>query len=47
MFVEHRIAESYPIFKFHAVERDPIPDVWERLQFVPGQRPQRPPPTMR
>ena len=34
--VQHRWADPNPIFRFTAAERDPIPTLWERLQFVPG-----------
>jgi prophage tail gpP-like protein len=36
VFVQHRWAESTPIFRFTAVERDPIPALWDKLQFKPG-----------
>ena len=36
VFVQHRWAEPFPIFRFTAAERDPIPNLWEKLQFKPG-----------
>jgi prophage tail gpP-like protein len=36
VWVQHRWAEAYPLFRFTAVERDPIPEWWGRLQFKPG-----------
>jgi prophage tail gpP-like protein/phage gp45-like len=38
VYVQHRWAESTPIFRFTAVEREPIPQLWDRLQFRPGDR---------
>ena len=36
VFIQHRWADSCPLFKFTCAERDPIPEVWTRLQFKPG-----------
>jgi prophage tail gpP-like protein len=36
VFVQRRWAEAFPIFRFTAAERDPIPTLWDRLQFKPG-----------
>src|SRR3954462_14622476 len=36
VYVQHRWADGWPIFRFTAVERDPIPKLWGRLQFKPG-----------
>lgn len=36
VWVQHRFAEAFPLFKFTCVERDPVPDLWLRLQFKPG-----------
>src|SRR5215467_11394720 len=36
VYVQHRCAESTPIFRFTAVEREPIPKLWDKLQFRPG-----------
>src|SRR6516164_6831636 len=38
VYVQHRWAESTPIFRFTAVEREPIPQLWNKLQFRPGDR---------
>ena len=35
VFVQDRWADPWPIFRFTASERDPIPRLWERLQFKP------------
>jgi prophage tail gpP-like protein len=36
VWVQHRWAESTPQFRFTAVEREPIPNLWDKLQFRPG-----------
>jgi prophage tail gpP-like protein len=36
VFIQHRWTEAWPIFRFTAAERDPIPDLWTKLQFKPG-----------
>jgi prophage tail gpP-like protein len=45
VFVQVRWGESYPIFRFTAAERDPVPNlepgkdvttIWDKLQFRPG-----------
>jgi prophage tail gpP-like protein len=36
VLVQHRWTEAFPIFRFTAAERDPIPELWDRLQFKPG-----------
>jgi prophage tail gpP-like protein len=38
VWVQHRWADSTPMFRFTAVERDPIPKLWDKLQFRPGDR---------
>lgn len=35
VWVQHRYAESTPLFRFTAAERD-VPQVWTKLQFKPG-----------
>lgn len=35
VFVQHRWTDAFPIFRFTAAERDPIPTLWSRLQFKP------------
>lgn len=36
VWVQSRYAEAYPIFRFTAAERDPVPELWKKLQFKPG-----------
>jgi prophage tail gpP-like protein len=36
VWVQSRYAEAYPLFRFTAAERDPIPELWTKLQFKPG-----------
>src|SRR5262245_59772626 len=36
VWIQHRFADSHPLFRFTAVERDPIPEWWGKLQFKPG-----------
>jgi prophage tail gpP-like protein len=36
VWVQSRFAEAYPLFRFTAAERDPIPDLWTKLQWKPG-----------
>jgi prophage tail gpP-like protein len=36
VWVQHRYAESCPLFRFTAAERDPLPELWTTLQFQPG-----------
>jgi len=38
VYVQHRWADPYPVFRFTATERDPIPELWAKLQFKPGDR---------
>jgi prophage tail gpP-like protein len=38
VWVQHRWADSTPQFRFTAVEREPIPQLWSKLQFRPGDR---------
>ena len=38
VWVQHRVAEDAPHFRFTAAERDPVPDQWATLQFKPGDR---------
>src|SRR5262245_59486821 len=35
VWVQHRWAEAYPLFRFTAAEREPIPDIWTKLQWKP------------
>src|SRR5262249_26037596 len=35
-YVQHRLHDPYNYFRFTAAERDPIPELWSRLQFIPG-----------
>jgi prophage tail gpP-like protein len=34
-WVQHRRLDPYMYFRFTAAERDPIPGLWDRLQFKP------------
>lgn len=36
VWVQHRWAEPYPLFRFTCAERDPVPDLWQKLQFKPA-----------
>jgi prophage tail gpP-like protein len=36
VWVQHRWAESSALFRFTAAEREPVPELWQRVQFVPG-----------
>jgi prophage tail gpP-like protein len=36
VWVQHRYAEAWPLFRFTAAERDPLPELWTTLQFKPG-----------
>jgi prophage tail gpP-like protein len=36
VWVQCRHAEDAPLFRFTAAERDPIPNLWTKLQFKPG-----------
>src|SRR5262245_39281739 len=36
VWVQHRWAEDCPLFRFTAVERDPVPELWSKLQFKPN-----------
>jgi prophage tail gpP-like protein len=36
VWIQLRLFDAYGIFRFLAVERDPMPTLWNRLQFVPG-----------
>lgn len=36
VFVQLRMFDGYGVFRFLAVERDPMPTLWNRLQFIPG-----------
>ena len=36
VWVQHRAADGWPIFRFTAAEREPYPNLWEKVQFVPG-----------
>jgi prophage tail gpP-like protein len=36
VWVQHRWADAFPLFRFTAAERDPIPELWTTLQFKPG-----------
>jgi len=36
VFVQHRWAEAFPLFRFTAAERDRPATLWEKLQFQPG-----------
>src|ERR1700752_954489 len=36
VWVQHRWADSSPLFRFTCAERVPIPDLWTQLQFRPG-----------
>jgi prophage tail gpP-like protein len=38
VWVQHRWMDAWPIFRFTAAERDPIPTLWERLQIIPTDR---------
>jgi prophage tail gpP-like protein len=35
VWVQHRWTEQYPLFRFTAAERDPVPELWQTLQFKP------------
>lgn len=35
VFIQIRWTDSHPIFRFTAAERDPIPDLWGKLQWKP------------
>jgi prophage tail gpP-like protein len=36
VWVQHNWADSTARFRFTAVEREPIPNLWSKLQFLPG-----------
>jgi prophage tail gpP-like protein len=36
VYVQIRMFDPYGVFRFLAVERDPMPTLWNRLQFIPG-----------
>jgi prophage tail gpP-like protein len=36
VWVQHRWTDGYGLFRFTCAERDPIPDIWTKLQFKPG-----------
>ena len=36
VWVQHRINDMFPIFRFIYAERDPLPELWNKLQFKPG-----------
>jgi prophage tail gpP-like protein len=36
VWVQSRYAEAYPLFRFTAAEREPIPELWTKLQIAPG-----------
>ena len=36
VWIQHRWNDPYPHYRFTAAERDPIPTLWSRLQFKPG-----------
>lgn len=36
VWVQHRAAEAWPHFRFTSAERAPYPNVWEKVQHVPG-----------
>jgi len=36
VWVQHRATDGFPQFQFVATERDPLPTLWDRLQFKPG-----------
>jgi prophage tail gpP-like protein len=36
VWVQSRYAEAYPQFRFTAAERDPVPELWTKLQIKPG-----------
>jgi prophage tail gpP-like protein len=36
VWVQSRYAEDAPLFRFTATEREPIPNLWTKLQFKPG-----------
>lgn len=38
VWVQHRWTEAYPIFRFTCAEREPVPDLWQKLQFKPGDQ---------
>ena len=38
VWVQHQWSGSKSLFRFTAVEREPIPALWDKLQFVPGDQ---------
>jgi prophage tail gpP-like protein len=38
VWVQHRWADAWPQFRFTAAERKPYPNLWEKVQFVPGDK---------
>jgi prophage tail gpP-like protein len=36
VWVQHRWADAFPLFRFTCAERDPVPQLWAKLQFKPG-----------
>jgi prophage tail gpP-like protein len=36
VYVQHRLADAYPLFRFTAAEFSPMPPVWSLLKFLPG-----------
>ena len=34
--VEQRVTQPFPVFQFESTEESPLPQVWDALQFVPG-----------
>jgi prophage tail gpP-like protein len=36
VWVQHRFGDGHPTFRFTCAERDPIPNLWSKLQFLPG-----------
>jgi len=36
VWVQHRWHDPYNYFRFTAAERDPVPALWDRIQFKPG-----------